>query len=190
MSIAADKTEVMIFTYDGKIPEEQSSVKYDGELLKVTESKKVLGIVLESNLNFKEHVKEKTNAGFRALRSLDNFVQGQKGGCCQSIYMRLYRALVLPILDYSSPVLVSATDECCKEFGKVQRSAMLKASGSLNSTSTDTLEVLTNTTPIDLHLKMRQAQEMVRLASKHEDDPLREDFDRWMEGDKQVGRKT
>ena len=40
MSIAADKTEVMIFTYDGKIPEEQSSVKYDGELLKVTESKK------------------------------------------------------------------------------------------------------------------------------------------------------
>ena len=190
MSIAADKTEVMIFTYDGKIPEEQSSVKYDGELLKVTESKKVLGIVLDSNLNFKEHVKEKTNAGFRALRSLDNFVQGQKGGCCQSIYMRLYRALVLPILDYGSPVLVSATDECCKEFGKVQRSAMLKASGSLNSTSTDTLEVLTNTTPIDLHLKMRQAQEMVRLAAKHEDDPLREDFDRWMEGDKPVGRKT
>ena len=104
--------------------------------------------------------------------------------------MRLYRALVLPTLDYGSPVLVSATDECCKEFGKVQRSATLKASGSLNSTSTDTLEVLTNTTPIDLHLKMRQAQEMVRLAAKHEDDPLREYFDRWMEGDKPVGRKT
>ena len=73
---------------------------------------------------------------------------------------------------------------------KVQRLAMFKASGSLNSTSTDTLEVLTNTTPIDLHLKMRQAKEMVRLAAKHEDDPLREDFDRWMEGDKPVGRKT
>ena len=115
----------------------------------------MLGIVLDSNLNFKEHVKEKTNAGFRALRSLDNFVQGQKRGCCQSIYMRLYRTLVLPILDYGSPVLVSATDECCQEFGKVQRSAMLKASRSLNSTSTDTLEVLTNTIPIDLHLKMR-----------------------------------
>ena len=31
---------------------------------------------------------------------------------------------------------------------------------------------------------------MVRLAAKHEDDPLREDFDRWMEGDKPLGRKT
>ena len=39
MSIAADKTEVMIFTYDGKIPEEQSRMKYDGELLKVTVQK-------------------------------------------------------------------------------------------------------------------------------------------------------
>ena len=129
--------------------------KYDGELLKVTESKKVLGIVLDSSMNFKEHVKEKPNASFRALRSLDNFVQGQRGNCSQSVYMQLYRALVLPILDYGSPVLVSATDEGCKEFGKVQRSAMLKDSGTLNSTSTDTLEVLINTTPIDLNSKMR-----------------------------------
>ena len=59
-----------------------------------------------------------------------------------------------------------------------QKSAMGKASGSLNNTSTDKLEVETNTTPIDLHLKMREAQEMVMLAAKHEDDPLREAFDR------------
>ena len=31
---------------------------------------------------------------------------------------------------------------------------------------------------------------MVRLAAKHEDDSLRQDFDRWMKGDMSVGRKT
>ena len=52
---------------------------------------------------------------------------------------------------------------------------MLKASGCINSTSTDALEVLTNTIPIDLHLKMRQAQEVVGISAKHEEDPLKKD---------------
>ena len=81
------------------------------------------------------------------------------------------------------------SEESCKEFGKVHRSAMIKASGCLNSTSTETLEVLTNTEPIDLQLKLRQAQEVVRIAAKHDDDPLREEFDKWVGQDMIVGRK-
>ena len=48
--------------------------------------------------------------------------------------MRLFKALVLPIIEYGAPVLVSALTECCKEFGKIQRWAMVKASGCLSST--------------------------------------------------------
>lgn len=84
---------------------------------------------------------------------------------------------------------MSSLSECCKEFGKVQRSATIKASGCVNSTSTEALEILTNTTPIDLQLKLRQAQEVVRIAAKHENDPLRDDFDAWVGGDQPVGRK-
>ena len=54
-----------------------------------------------------------------------------------------------------------------RECGKVQRTAMLKASGCLSSTSTDAIQVLTNCTPIDLHLKLRQAQELVQLVAKN-----------------------
>ena len=39
--------------------------------------------------------------------------------------------------------------------------------------TSDALEVLTNTIPIDLHLKMRQAQEVVQISAKHEEDPLK-----------------
>ena len=88
-----------------------------------------------------------------------------------------------------TPVTVGAIEESCKEFGKVQRSAMIKASGCLNSTSTEALGILTNTEPIDLQMKLRQAQEVVRIAAKHEDDPLREDFEEWVRKDKIVGRK-
>ena len=52
-------------------------VKYDGAVLKTTKVKKILGIVLDSYLTFKEHIKEK-KAGFKALRGLENVIVGNK----------------------------------------------------------------------------------------------------------------
>ena len=60
MLIAAYKTEVMIFPWDGRQPVEPVSIKYGEVQLKVTSSKKVLGVILDSSLNFKDHVQEKT----------------------------------------------------------------------------------------------------------------------------------
>ena len=57
------------------------------------------------------------------------------------------------------------------------------------STSTDTLEVLTNATPIDQHLKMRKAQEVVRIRAEYDDEPLRDEFNDWIGGGNAVGRK-
>ena len=189
MLIAPEKTEVMVFTPGNEnVKDEEVKVEYDGKVLKRTKSKKILGIIVDDKLSFQEHVASKTKSAFSALKGVDRFVQGQKG-CSQSVYMRLYRALVLPIMEYGSPVTVGAIEKSCKEYGKVQRSAMIKASGCLNSTSTEALEILTNTEPIDLQLKLRQAQEVVRIAAKHEDDPLREDFEEWVRKDKIVGRK-
>ena len=66
---------------------------------------------------------------------------------------------------------------------------MIKSSGCLGSTSTDTLEILTHTPPIDLLLKLRQAQEVVRISARHEDDPIREGFNTWIGGGNTIGRK-
>ena len=65
---------------------------------------------------------------------------------------------------------------------------MLKASGCLNSTSSEALEILTNTVPIDLQLKLRQVQEVIRISAKYDIDPLKEEFNRWYAGDIVVGR--
>ena len=92
-------------------------------------------------------------------------------------------------MDYGVAVAVTATAECITEMGKVQRAAMLKASGCMNSTSTDALEVLTNTVPIDLHFKMRQAQEVVRISAKHDEDPLKKEFQEWAASSQSFGKK-
>ena len=94
--------------------------------------------------------------------------------------MRLYKALVLPIMEYGTAATVTATDKATKELEPVQRSAMIKASGCLPSTSTVALEVLTNTLPLNIHMRMRQAQEMVRIVKKTHKDPLKQDFSNWV----------
>ena len=83
-------------------------------------------MVIDNQLNFHEHIRVK--AGFKALESLDNFIKGHKG-CCQSIFIRLYNALVLQVMDYGASVAVTATSECVLEMSKVHRAAMLKALG-------------------------------------------------------------
>ena len=190
MLIAPEKTDVMIFTpgVGDEVKDEEIDAKMGGMKLNRAKSKKILGIVVDDKLSFHEHIKQKTSAGFKALKGLDVFVNGVRG-CSQSTYMKLYNSLVLPILDYGSPVTVEAITECSKEFNKVQRSAMLKATGCVSSTSTESLEILTNTLPMDLHLKLRQAQEVVRIAAKHSDDPLKEEFETWMAGNNNNGRK-
>ena len=188
MLIAPEKTEVILFTPGNEsVDDNEVKVKFGGETLRVSKSKKVLGVIIDDKLNFSEHIAQKTKSAFIALRGIDRFVQSHRG-CSQSTYMRLYKSLVLPIMEYGAAAIVGASSESCKEL-LLTRSAMIKASGCLNSTPTEALEILTNTEPIDLQLKLRQAQEVVRIASKHTDDPLREDFDNWVEGKVIGGRK-
>ena len=73
----------------------------NGKVLKRTKSKKILGIIVDDKLSFQEHVASKTKSAFSALKGVGRFIQGQKG-CSQSVYMRLYRALVLLIMEYGS----------------------------------------------------------------------------------------
>lgn len=140
MSIAPEKTEVLVFPDNGKVPEEQGNVEYEGETLKLSESKKIPGIVLDSNLTLKNHIQGKSKAGFSILRCLDSFIHGQRG--CSQSFTRLWFYL------YLNTVIVSSLNECCNGFGKVQISAMIKVTGCLNSTSTESFEILTNSPPI------------------------------------------
>ncbi|XP_052783101.1 uncharacterized protein LOC128219333 [Mya arenaria] len=176
MSIASEKTKAILFKTD---IEPFKKLVYNNIPIELVQNKKLLGVTIDNNLSFNTHIHEKSMAGYRALKGLDCFTSKYRG-CTQTTYMKLYKALVLPILDFGLPVLVTQTDQCIRAFEPVQRSAMLKASGCLPSTSTESLELLTNTLPMNIHIKLRQAEELVRIVAKRDEDPLKADFNKWM----------
>ena len=63
---------------------------------------KILGVVLDSKLTFKAHIKEQLNkacAKASALRRIRKFIS-------KDVLVRLYKAYVLPHLEYCSPLLL------------------------------------------------------------------------------------
>ena len=60
MSVVADKTDMVVITPDGKEPTNMVDIKLGEEKMKVVKSKKGLGVVIDNQLNFHEHIRVKT----------------------------------------------------------------------------------------------------------------------------------
>ena len=83
-----------------------SEYKYNFKLndseIKLTETLRILGVTFDRKLKFKDHIAEQTKkacAKASALRRLRRFIP-------QNVMIRLYRAYVLPQLEYCSPLLL------------------------------------------------------------------------------------
>ena len=80
----------------------------------------------------------------------------------------LYKSLVRPHLEYAYPVWASVKEKDLIKIDRIQRTALLKASGCLNPTPTSALEVLTNVLPIRLRLQELLCYEYIRLLRKED----------------------
>ena len=93
-------------------------------------------------------------------------------------------------MDYGVAALSNATGKACKEFGQVQRAALLKATVCLSNSSNEAKEVLSNCIPFHLHLKLRQAEALLRIYSKHDVQLFKEEFNTSMSNPNLRGKRT
>ena len=187
MEISPEKTEVMVFP-PPNTPTPKVKMNINDKEIKQVQHKKVLGIIVDENLDFNLHIQERKNKGFKALKCIEHFINNNSS-CSQSIFVRLYKSLVLPTMDYGIAALSTVTDKVCKELTSVHRAALLKATGSLANSSTEAIEILTNCNPLHLHLKLRQAEELLRIQSKNYKEPIKEEFETSINNQNVKGKK-
>ena len=188
MDISTDKTELVVIP-PPNTPTPNVTLKIKDKIIKQVPHKKVLGITIDENLDFNMHIQERKSKGFRALKCIEHFINSNNG-CSQNTFVRLYKSLVLPTMDYGIAALSTVTDKACKELCQVQRSALLKATGCLANSSTEVVEILSNCNPLHLHLKLRQAKELLRIHSKHDNEPIKKEFDSSLNDQNLKGKKT
>ena len=187
MQIAPEKTQAMVIS-PPNVNKPTLNLKIKDKNIEQVDHKKVLGIILDEKLDFSLHIQERKNKGFKALKGIEHFINSNSG-CSQDTFLR-YRSLVLPTMDYGVAALATATDKASKEFGQVQRAALLKATRCFSNSSTEAVEVLSSCIPIHLHIKLRQAEELLRIYSKHDVQPIKEEFLKCMTNSTLRGKKT
>ena len=94
-----DKTELVHFTRNKRQVEETPSMQFMGHTIDSTDTVKILGVVLDSQLRFKQHAARASKRGEKAALALKRMV-----GLRPSAARQLFMATVAPVMDYAAPV--------------------------------------------------------------------------------------
>ena len=100
MKINIEKTEICPFTKEAETTDKDDlEISLNQQKIKYNSTPKILGVTLDESLSFQPHitkVEQKAISSLRQVKYVEN-INTQK-------LVQLYKALVLPILEYASPV--------------------------------------------------------------------------------------
>ena len=124
---------------------------------------KFLGITVDSKLSFRQHVQNVTEQATKILMQCRKAV-GPTWGLSPQTCRWMYTAVIRPQLPYAVAVWVGALEKEVNRLllRKVQRVALLLATGAMRSTATITLNKLNNLPDIVDYLKGEAANSSIR----------------------------
>ena len=152
-----EKTQAMLFSRLRK-PNENLNLVFDGHPIKVVHEYKYLGIMFDSKLSWKQHIKYACSKAKNFLVKL-NAVSNAKWGMSNQSCRFLYRNAILPILLYGATVWGNAlsTKANLKLYTQTERIALLMITGAFRTSPTNALYVLSGILPIQFVVKERLA---------------------------------
>ena len=127
---------------------------------------KFLGITVDSKLSFRQHVQNVTEKATKILMQCRKAV-GPTWGLSPQTCRWMYTAVIRPQLTYAVAVWVGALEKEVNRLllRKVQRVALLMATGAMRSTATITLNKLNNLPDIVDYLKGEAANSSIRISA-------------------------
>ena len=149
------KTEMVRFTKRYKLGLEMKKVTLFNEELHLSDNAKYLGVYLDSKLSMNEHVKQLYKKGTKSLWATRAMVS-RTWGLSPKTMLWVYKQIILPRITYGSVITWKAIDKnksLISSLERIQRSALLMATGAMRSTPTKALEVITSTIPIETKIK-------------------------------------
>jgi len=153
LTVSAEKLELILFTNKRKL-DGYTPIKLQGKEIILRTQTKVLGVILDSKLSWKEHLQERCRKAVVSFWQLKRVI-GKKWGFTPKIVMWLYCAVIRPMICYASVVWWSRTSlvGCVKDLNKLQRLACLGISGAMKSTPLASMEIILGLLPLDLFIK-------------------------------------
>lgn len=167
-AFSAEKTELIHLTRRKK-ELCHGSISMGGKVVAASPVAKLLGVLFDQELRWKEHVQ-------RAVKQATVATLGMSGlRHLRPAQMRqVYQACILPKLEYASTVWHNPLKDKMhlRALGTVQRAALLRVVSAFKTVATQTLEVECHILPLHLRLKQRGQDVVVRLCTLPPGHPL------------------
>ena len=162
LKLSALKTKIVMFTWKRKWSIRPINV--NGHNIELSSSAKLLGLTLDSKLNFNEHIENITVKATKYLMQAKRSV-GPTWGMSPKVCKWLYTTVVRTLLSYCVSIWVRALNNKsnAKKLERVQGRALRIISGGLPSTPFKALNFITDTPSIVHFLKGEGAKGALRM---------------------------
>ncbi|XP_060803761.1 uncharacterized protein LOC132902505 [Amyelois transitella] len=104
LKFGSDKTHAISFTPQTK----QANLKMANSTISLTDQIKILGVIIDSKLNFIQHVNYILNKATKILKNICKFVRPTWGVHPENVEC-IYRQVIVPIITYAAGIWGSAT---------------------------------------------------------------------------------
>lgn len=149
LSLATEKSEAVFFKRQYK--KRKPTIRLNGADVPITKTMKYLGLTIDENLLFREHMQEAALKRQRVLTSLKRLMPNI-GGPTEP-RRRLLVSVVQSVMLYGAPIWATSLEYSKASRGellKVQRQAALRSICGYRTISYDATYILASTPPIDL----------------------------------------
>jgi len=148
--LSPQKTVGVLFTQKKSTP--KLEIKIDGKDVQFKKEARFLGLIFDDKLSWKKHldyVQDRCKKRLNLLRCISGSTWGADG----PLLLRLYKALIVPVIDYGCEAYDSTTDSLKKLLDSIQYKALKICTGAIKGTSLKSLQVECGVPPLHLRRK-------------------------------------
>ena len=188
IKVDVDKCKIMIFRpKSSPRPFNLPKVFINNDEIEVVEEKRVLGTVLDCELNFNAHFLSVEKACYSAFNAIKHLYTGQLKPNVKT-GRSLYKTLIRQIMDYSTVAITNISEKQLQKMQSIQHQCLRLVTQTLASSSREVLNLMTDTLPLDLHFKLRASESLARIMSRNS--PVNLSYQKWRTSDGRKACKT
>ena len=164
-NFSVEKTKAILFYRDKRWLKNQNIdlVMFNSHIRFYTEVK-FLGLYFDCHMNWKTHIKHTKAKALKALNLLKKLAH-TSWGANRDTLLRLYKATVLPILEYGSPIYSSASRSVLKMLDPIHHLGLRLASGAFKSSPTPSLIAESGDLPLNQRFQMITMRRALKLKN-------------------------
>jgi len=161
----------MVVTRKKRRENKNVSIYLNNKPLEQVNNIRYLGIIMDSKLNFREHIRYTAGESTKLIHALAKSAK-LSWRLNHEALNTIYKGPILPLMLYGAPIWIGAMGKKCNKIlcSRVQRLMNIKITKAYRTTSNEALCILTGTTPIEI--KSEEAANLYRITRDRQNHQL------------------